>query len=76
MKQKTAVNYLVKELSDIFGKLQTTPMQDLLIVDAINKAKELEKKQIENAYNSGFAQQGWSISTEAAEQYFTETFEQ
>jgi hypothetical protein len=47
---KTAVQYLVKEFSDILGKLETNPMQDLL-VDAIKKAKELEKRQIINAYD-------------------------
>jgi hypothetical protein len=44
MKQ-TAVEYLVKELSEILGPLKTEAMQDLLLVDAINKAKEMEKQQ-------------------------------
>lgn len=47
MKQ-TAVEYLVKELSEILGPLKTEAMQDLLLVDAINKAKEMEKQQIIN----------------------------
>jgi hypothetical protein len=42
MKQ-TAVEYLIKEFSDILGKLQTDSMQDLLLLDAVNKAKEMEK---------------------------------
>ena len=46
MKKQTAVEYLVKELSEILGPLKTEAMQDLLLVDAINKAKEMEKQQI------------------------------
>jgi len=41
---KSAVEYLVKEFSDILGVLNTTPMQDLLLVDAFNKAKDMEKE--------------------------------
>jgi hypothetical protein len=47
--KETAVDYLVKELSAILGALKTTAMQDLLIVDAINKAKQMEKEQIGEA---------------------------
>jgi hypothetical protein len=32
---KTAVQFLVKEFSDILGPLETKPMQDLLLIDAI-----------------------------------------
>ena len=45
-KKQTAVDYLVKELSAILGPLETKPMQDLLMVDAINKAKQMEEEQI------------------------------
>ena len=45
-KKQTAVDYLVKELSAILDPLETTPMQDLLMVDAINKAKQIEEEQI------------------------------
>ena len=45
-KNQTAVDYLVKQLSAILDPLETTPMQDLLIVDAINKAKQMEEEQI------------------------------
>jgi hypothetical protein len=46
MSKQTAVDYLVKELSAILGPLETKPMQDLLMVDAINKAKQMEKEQL------------------------------
>lgn len=48
---KTAVQYLVKEFSDILGKLETTHMQNLLLFDAIKKVKSMEKDQIANAYD-------------------------
>ena len=44
----TAVEYLIKEFSDILGKIQTETFQDLLIVDAMKKAKEIEKTNIDN----------------------------
>ena len=45
MPKQTAIDYLIKELSAILGPLETKPMQDLLVVDAINKAKQMEKEQ-------------------------------
>jgi hypothetical protein len=60
MKQ-TAVEYLVKELSEILGPLKTEAMQDLLLVDAINKAKEMEKQQ------QGYSEEEvWNICNELA----------
>jgi hypothetical protein len=46
MSKQTAVDYLVKELSAILGRLETNTMQDLLMADAINKAKQMEKEQL------------------------------
>jgi hypothetical protein len=63
MKQ-TAVEYLLKELSAILGALKTEPMQDLLLVDAIKQAKEIEKYQIIDAFEEG-------ISDEASQQNTT-----
>ena len=68
---KTAVEYLVKELSEILGRLKTEAMQDLLLVDAINKAKEMEKQQIVKAYWDGCSD--WDNDKEA-ERYYNETF--
>jgi hypothetical protein len=51
--QKTAVDFLVKEFSEILGPLKTEPMQDMLMVDAIKKAKEIFRQQIEDAYLKG-----------------------
>ena len=72
---KTAVQYLVKEFSDILGKLETKPMQDLLLVDAIQKAKEMEKKQIINAYDQDlYGGINGHCKFENGNEYFLETF--
>jgi hypothetical protein len=44
-KNQTAVEWLINEFSEILGPLETKPIQDLLMVDAIKQAKELEKQQ-------------------------------
>ena len=49
----TSVNYLIKEISAVLGAIKTEPMQDLLLVDAINKAKEMHRKEIIDAFKSG-----------------------
>lgn len=45
MSKNTAVEYLIKEISDILGPIETNPTQDLLMADAFLKAKELEREQ-------------------------------
>jgi hypothetical protein len=72
MKQ-TAVEYLIKEFSNILGKIQTEPLQDLFLIDAINKSKEMEKQQIIEGYQNG------SIDTlkdelKFGKQYYNEQF--
>ena len=72
---KTAVQYLVKEFGDILGKLETRPMQDLLLVDAIKKAKELERKQIINAYDQDlYGGLHGNRKFENGTEYYLETF--
>jgi len=45
MKQ-TAVEYLIKEFSEILGPIDTKPMQDLLMMDAMKRAKEIESNRL------------------------------
>jgi hypothetical protein len=66
---KTAVEWLVKEFSDILGPMETNGMQDLLLVDAINRAKEIEKEQIIDAYNKNKMGR-----IDYGEQHYNETF--
>jgi hypothetical protein len=77
-KKETAVEYLTKEFSDILGPLDTKPMQDLLLVDAIKRAKELEKQQIIDAFENGqdnIDSDGCHIDMNGAEKYYSETYE-
>jgi hypothetical protein len=71
-KKQTAVEYLTKEFSEILGKVTTTPLQDLLLVDAITIAKEKEKQQIIDAYERG---DKYKFEV-PGEQYYNETYEQ
>ena len=48
-----AVNYLINEISDILGVLETNTMQNLLLVEAVKKAKLMEQEQIDSAYLKG-----------------------
>jgi hypothetical protein len=76
----TAVEFLVKEFSDMLGPLDIKPMQELLLVDAIKRAKEMEKEQIIKATLHGFRQDSdgddWEGDNYNAEQYYNETFKQ
>jgi hypothetical protein len=73
---KTAVDFLVKEFSDMLGPLDIKPMQDLLLVDAIKRAKEMEKEQIIYAHVAGHNAPSSTIKNWDAEQYYNETFKQ
>lgn len=72
MKQ-TAVDFLVKEFSDIIGKINLGPISDLLLVDAIKKAKEMEKKQIINAVHDSMGI-NFEFDYRKAEQYYNQTY--
>ncbi len=65
MKQ-TAVEWLVEELSDVLGPMDTNSIRDLLLMDAINRAKEMEKEQIKDAFIVRY--------TGTAEEYYNETY--
>ena len=70
--KKTAVDYLIKEFSDILGKLETKPMQNLLLVDAINKAKTMEIEQIKDAYGDGLNAHRTNFCNR--DEYFTKVY--
>jgi hypothetical protein len=48
-------------------------MQGLLINDAVEKAREMEKEQIINAFKEGNLYHGWALKHEP-EQYYNETY--
>jgi hypothetical protein len=53
MENKTAVEFLIKEFSEILGPLETKPMQDLLMMDAMKRAKQMDKEQKQNMFDCG-----------------------
>ena len=69
---KTAVQFLVKEFSDILGPLETKPMQDLLLMDAIKRAKAMEIEQIKDAYGNGLNAHRTDFCNR--DEYFDKTF--
>jgi hypothetical protein len=60
----------------MLGPLDIKPMQDLLLVDAIKRAKEMEKEQIIYAHVAGHNAPSSTIKNWDAEQYYNETFKQ
>ena len=70
MKQ-TAVEYLLQEFSDIIGKVSFTVTQDLFITDAAIKAKEMEKEQIVNAFDTGHRIGAWNF---LGDEYYEKNF--
>ena len=71
MKQQTAVEYLINEISDILGRIETTSMQDLLMIDVVNKSKEMEKEQIVNSWDLSRRDIDYPAN---GEQYYNETY--
>lgn len=69
MKQ-TAVEWLVNKLNNDFEN------NDFLIsyANEISQAKEMEKKQIIDAYSIGMGHYGDANSNSCAEQYYNKTF--
>ena len=83
MKQ-TAVEWLIKQFSNVLGKIQTKSLKDsVFLIDAIEQAKEIEKQQIKDAYDQG-SEAGYELAKnddfiegfkmKEAEQYYNETF--
>jgi len=68
-KKQTAVEFLIKEFSEILGPLVTKPMQDLLMMDAMKQAKAIEKEQHSRTYN-----QRLLSNFQTFEHYWNETF--
>lgn len=46
--KQTAVDFFLKEMSDIIGIVNTDAFQNLLMVEAYNKAKQMEAMQLES----------------------------
>jgi hypothetical protein len=69
MSKQTSVDFLIEEFSAILEKVNFTAMQGLLLKDAVEKAKEMEKEQIIDAH--GAKQYHKTVS---GEQYYNENY--
>jgi hypothetical protein len=75
MSKQTSVDFLIEEFSAIFGKVNFTAMQGLLLKDAVERAKEMEKKQIMDAYiDSMDSLPVYADYNADAEEYYNETY--
>jgi Ribonuclease G/E len=80
MEKQTAVEWLLNEISVILGPLKTKPMQGLLIIDAINKAKEKEKEQHGQTWDSALKageDRAWNVMRAYSDfdDYYEKTYE-
>ena len=79
MAKQSSVDWLIKEFNEILGPIKTQPMQTLLLIDAFNKAKEMHKEEIKDAWDKGdycidLPDGTWEQKYKSAEQYYNETF--
>lgn len=79
MSKTTAVDYLVKEFSDILGIITTKPMQDLLLAESIKEAKKLEREQHSQTWDNAIEQleKRGGVKERALvdfDEYFNETY--
>jgi hypothetical protein len=74
MSKQTSVDFLIKEFSAIFGKVNFTAMQGLLLKDAVEKAREMNEGQIMQAYNDGKFAIINIEKNKSLEQYYNETY--
>ena len=81
MSKQSSVDFIIKEFSDILGQLKTQPIQDLLLLDAVQKAKAMHKeehgltwdKSIENFEARGRNEVRAIVDFD---EYYNQTFEQ
>jgi geranylgeranyl pyrophosphate synthase len=74
MSKQTSVDFLIEEFSAIFGKVNFTAMQGLLLKDAVEKAREMNEGQIMQAYNDGKFAIINIEKNKSLEQYYNKTY--
>jgi hypothetical protein len=70
MSKQSAVRFLVREIKDIVGIVDTTYKQKILILNAIQKAQKMEQEQIIDAYTANSVIR---VRTKA-EEYYEQTY--
>ena len=71
MSKQTSVDFLIEEFSAIFGKVNFTAMQGLLMKDAVERAGVMHEIEITEAFEDG-NEQGFICKT--GEEYYNETY--
>lgn len=72
---QTAIDFLLHEISQILGVVHTDAFQNLLMIDAYNQAKAIEKEQIMRAYMSGEVGEIFELkNTLTAKQYYENNY--
>jgi hypothetical protein len=76
MSKQTSVDFLLKEFSAIFGKVNFTAMQGLLMKDAVEKARVMEKEQMWEYIKKNYCIGHKSLEFHRLEfeQYYNETY--
>jgi hypothetical protein len=76
MSKQTSVDFLIKEFSAIFEKVNFTAMQGLLMKDAVEKAREMHEAEVMEAHGDerDYLSDSGNFITISAEQYYNETY--
>jgi hypothetical protein len=76
MNKQTSVDFLIEEFSAIFGKVNFTAMQGLLLKDAVEKAKEMHEAEVMEAHGDerDYRSDSGNFITISAQQYYNETY--
>jgi hypothetical protein len=70
MSKQTSVDFLIEEFIAIFGKVNFTAMQGLLMKDAVKKARLMHEEQIMKALKYGCHDWVWKD----LENYYNKTY--
>lgn len=71
MSKQTSVDFLIEEFSAIFEKVNFTAMQDLLMKDAVEKARHMHEVEIMTAFYDG---NPTCYQDKDGQQYYNETY--
>jgi soluble P-type ATPase len=76
MSKQTSVDFLIEEFSAIFGKVNFTAMQGLLLKDAVEKAREMHEAEVMEAHGDerDYLSDSGNFITISAEQYYNQTY--
>jgi len=66
---KTAVEWLIENYLDLSDEYNTLSLEEI-----VKQAKEMEKEQIQDAYENGVKETNSRCEYQEAEQYYNETF--